>query len=275
VIALVMAAQQDMRWTTSPRLTLELAFVRACLPETDPTPAGLTARLERLERLANLEPGTTVPAEPAYGTTAPPSPADAVDVPTVDVPTDDELVVVAEEPTPEGPAAPVEPEPAGSAAEPVAQPAGADDAEPSTQMPVPHAADAGSVDVALLRRSWPALMDHLGQMRQPVLRALLEGATPAAYDGTTLELAFPPDKRFSVGKVESRQDVLLQAIGDLFGIAPAIAFVVRESRERPHEPAVQVIEEDEAPADEAEALRRVQEMLGAQPIEATTEQAAE
>ena len=62
VLALLLAAQNDMRWTTSPRLSLELALVRATLPETDPNPAGVVARLERLERLANLDPpGAAVP----------------------------------------------------------------------------------------------------------------------------------------------------------------------------------------------------------------------
>ena len=55
VISLLLAAQADMRWTTSPRLSLELALVRATIPETDPNPAGVVSRLERLERLANLE----------------------------------------------------------------------------------------------------------------------------------------------------------------------------------------------------------------------------
>ena len=56
VIELLLAAQNDMRWTTSPRLSLELALVRATIPETDPSPAGTLARLERLERLANVDP---------------------------------------------------------------------------------------------------------------------------------------------------------------------------------------------------------------------------
>ncbi len=65
VIELLLAAQNDMRWTTSPRLSLELALVRSTIPETDPSPSGTLARLERLERLANLEPGTVVPAADA------------------------------------------------------------------------------------------------------------------------------------------------------------------------------------------------------------------
>ncbi len=81
-------------------------------------------------------------------------------------------------------------------------------------MPVPHAADAGSVDVVMLRRSWTSLLEHLGQMArpQPVLRALLEPATPASFDGSTLELAFPPSGGFGVQRVMDRQDVLKQAL---------------------------------------------------------------
>ncbi|HXF73477.1 MAG TPA: DNA polymerase III subunit gamma/tau, partial [Actinomycetota bacterium] len=56
ILALLLQAQSDMRWTTSPRLSLELALVRAAIPEADPEPQGLLARIERLERLAGLEP---------------------------------------------------------------------------------------------------------------------------------------------------------------------------------------------------------------------------
>src|SRR5207244_12908089 len=74
VISLLLAAQNDMRWTTSPRLSLELALVRATMPDTDPGPAGIVARLERLERLANLAPGTEIPTADAVPPT--PSPSD-------------------------------------------------------------------------------------------------------------------------------------------------------------------------------------------------------
>jgi DNA polymerase-3 subunit gamma/tau len=229
ILALLLAAQNDMRWTTSPRLSLELALIRACLPDTDPTPAGVVSRLERLERLANLAP---------------------------------EAVVVLEEPA-EAPPPPVA---APAVPPPVADPAVPPIDESATQMPVPQAADAESVDVAMLRRSWGALIDHLGQLRQPILRAVLESATVASFDGETLELAFPPDKRFGVQKVQDRQDELQQALGDLFGIAPRITCVVRESREPGGSATAEVVEEEETPSDD-EALRRVQEMLGATPVE--------
>jgi DNA polymerase-3 subunit gamma/tau len=238
VISLLLAAQNDMRWTTSPRLSLELALIRACIPDTDPTPHGVVAPLERLERLAGLSAGTPLP-EDAAPTAAPP---------TVDVRSPEEPVVEVEAPREE----PVEAEPSPTS---------------TRQMPVPHAASADSVDVAMLRRSWPSLIDHLGQLRQPILRAILESATVSRYEDGVLELAFPPDKRFGVQKVEDRQADLQQALQDLFGIRPRITCVVRESRDPVGGPAaVEVVEEEDAP-DEAEALRRVQEMLGATPLE--------
>jgi DNA polymerase-3 subunit gamma/tau len=268
VIALLLAAQNDMRWTTSPRLSLELALVRACLPDTDPSPAALTSRIERLERLANVAPGAVVPAADADAP-APAAVSKAAVAPTPS-PADDVVVVEPAEPPAdavrdalEAPPAPSD-APADAPTTPAPTPANGDG--PTTQMPVPHAADAESLDVAAFRRSWKALHDHIGQMRQPVLKAFLESATPVAYDGATLELAFPPDKRFGVQKVMGRRDILRQAIQDVFGVSPEIECVVRESRDPSGGTAsVELVEEDEVP-DEAEALRRVQEMLGAQPI---------
>jgi DNA polymerase-3 subunit gamma/tau len=216
VLALLLAAQSDMRWTTSPRLSFELALVRATMPETDPQPAGVVARLERLERLANLDVTATSPA---------PVPT-AVDLPA-------------------------EPE---ATAEPASQ---APTGVPEVQPPMPVAADAGNVDTTMLRRGWPTLLEHLQSIRQPILKALLESATVATFDGETIELAFPPDKRFAVQKIEAKADELRGVLNDVFGVRPQIRCVVRESTVGP------IVEEEEVP-DEAEALRRIQEMLGAE-----------
>ena len=233
ILSLLLTAQNDMRWTTSPRLSLELALVRATMPETDPNPAGLVARLERLERLANLAPGTEVPAADAVASPAPPSPSDDV----VDLVADDAAVAPQE----------------------VAATAHVEDGSTTA-----HAASAGNVDVTMLRRSWPALIEHLGSTRQMILKAILESATVASYDGETLELAFPTDRKVGPQKVEERQEDLRDALGALFGIRPKITCVVREHVGPVGGPAsVEIVEEEETP-DEAEALRRVQEMLGAQ-----------
>jgi hypothetical protein len=84
----------------------------------------------------------------------------------------------------------------------------------------------------------------------------------AAFDGENLELAFPPAFRNNVRQVESRVETLQDALADLLGIRPAIRCVAREQRSGDEPASVVLVEEDDVP-DEAEALRRVQEMLGA------------
>jgi DNA polymerase-3 subunit gamma/tau len=252
VIELLLAAQNDMRWTTSPRLSLELALVRATIPETDPSPAGTLSRLERLERLANLEPGSTVPsadAAPAPVPAAPAQPVEASEPAAVAAPESVEAPVPAAEPAPRTPA-PVAPTPAADS-------------------DAPHAASAASVDVAMLRRSWPSVLDHLSQNQQPVLRALLESATPASFDGEALELAFPPSFRNNLRQVAARADKLQAALGDLFGVRPRIELVTREAHAGGTEPAAAAfVEEVEDPSEE-EALKRLKDVLGATPSDET------
>jgi len=131
----------------------------------------------------------------------------------------------------------------------------------------PHAASADSVDVTMLRRSWPSLLDHLSQVGQPVLRALLESATPATFDGETLELAFPPSFRNNLRQVASRADKLQAALGDLFGIHPRIESVTREATAGATEPATTAyVDEAEEPSEE-EALKRLKDVLGATPAD--------
>ena len=203
VIDLLLAAQSDMRWTTSPRLSLELALVRATIPETDPSPAGTLSRLERLERLANLEPGTTVPsadAAPVRGRAAGPprrGPNAGTWSPRRQLRPSSETARRRRGPLRDGPG--------GRAAHRRRGPRRGDPGASSTaagHADAPHAASAGNVDVAMLRRSWPSLLDHLSQVGQPVLRALLESATPASFDGETLELAFPPSFRNNLRQVD-------------------------------------------------------------------------
>jgi DNA polymerase III subunit gamma/tau len=266
VLALLLAAQNDMRWTTSPRLSLELALVRSTMPETDADTSALLTRLERLERLASLDPGAVVPTA-----------ADVAHAPAPKGPADDVEPAAVEPPAPQPSDAPL-PVDAPSQVVHVGEAGGSgaadDDARPTppegaapvpevTQMPVPHAADAGSIDVALLRRSWKSLLEHLSASREMILAAILESATVASYDGTTLELAFPPDRKVGPQKVDGKKAELQAALGDLFGVKPDVVCVVREVRESGGPAAVEIVEEDEV-VDEAEALKRVQEMLGAQ-----------
>ncbi|MBA3737425.1 MAG: DNA polymerase III subunit gamma/tau [Actinobacteria bacterium] len=261
VIELLLAAQNDMRWTTSPRLSLELALVRATIPETDPSPAGTLARLERLERLANVDPASVVPSAEAAGAARVGDPTPVV-VPT-------ETASASSRP-PSGVEVPAEATPAASKVSPPpveATPATPEAVSAEAAADAPHAASADSVDVTMLRRQWPSLLEHLSQIGQPVLRALLESATPATFDGETLELAFPPSFRNNLRQVASRADKLQAALGDLFGIRPRIESVTREAHAGGTEPAaVAYVEEAEEPSEE-EALKRLKDVLGATPAD--------
>jgi hypothetical protein len=119
------------------------------------------------------------------------------------------------------------------------------------------------VDVEMLRRSWKTLIDHLWSAHKPVLKASLELATPVAYDGVTLQLAFPPDQRFIVAKVEGKEEELQGALQELFGIAPNITCIVREPVAGPP-----VVDDDEDPLSEEEVIARMRAELGASDLPA-------
>lgn len=60
-ISLLAAAESEARWSTQPRLSLELALLRLARPDVDPTLEGLRGRVLRLERMLQA----TEPDQPA------------------------------------------------------------------------------------------------------------------------------------------------------------------------------------------------------------------
>ena len=192
VLSLLLQAQTDMRWSTAPRLTLELALVRASLPETDPRPEALVSRLERLERLAGID------AQPAEQPAQPEVQPEKAQATAADAPPLAEL-------------------PVAEAPPPVDRPAA-----------VPPPTAVGSVDAGMLRRSWPQVVETLKARRKMVLFANAEVATVGSYDGQTLELVFPPDRPYGAQKIEQKQDELREVLTEMFGVAPEIRCTVRE-----------------------------------------------
>jgi DNA polymerase III subunit gamma/tau len=264
VIALLIDAQTDMRWTTSPRLSLELALIRATIPETDAAPEALVSRLERLERVAGIT-GGGGSQSPAPATAAPPDASATTVGPggsgTGDVADSAPPAVEPEGRRPSKRTAASGAEEAASGPDPSgteAGPAEAGTAAKSASGPV-LGAGTSAVDVSMLRSNWPTVISHLRSSGKAVLPSFLEIATPAAFDGTTLELVFPPERPYGVQKVLEREGELRQALQDLFGIAPAISCVIREPVAGPAEPV-----EDE-PLSEEEALARLAAELGATP----------
>jgi DNA polymerase-3 subunit gamma/tau len=225
VLSLLLQAQTDMRWSTAPRLTLELALVRAALPETDPQPAALLARLERLERLAGLPTQGDEPSEP---------------------------------PSSEAQARPSRSEITDSGEASVSTPGD----ESSDEPPVKelHAPDAGAVDAQMLRRAWPQVVEALKARRRMVLYANAQVATVGTFDGTTLELIFPPGREFGARKIEQKQDDLREVLQELFGVSPTIRCTVREG-------TVPEPESDEPPASPEAAADLLRRQFGAELVE--------
>ncbi|HET7928298.1 MAG TPA: DNA polymerase III subunit gamma/tau [Actinomycetota bacterium] len=260
VIALLIDAQTDMRWTTSPRLSLELALIRATIPETDAAPEALVSRLERLERVAGITGGGA-----GGGSQSPPTPT----VPPP-APSDESATTVGPGGGATGNAADPAPRSGETKRKRPTKGAEASSAEEAASGPPPPGTDAeatgpvlgagtAAVDVTMLRSNWPTVISHLRSSGKAVLPSFLEIATPAAFDGTTLELVFPPERPYGVQKVLEREGELRLALQDLFGIAPAISCVIREPVAGPAEPV-----EDE-PLSEEEALARLAAELGATP----------
>jgi DNA polymerase III subunit gamma/tau len=248
ILSLLLQAQTDMRWTTSPRLTLELALVRSALPETDPQPAALLARVERLERLAGLTSDADTPSSSSTEeTSAPPSA-------TRGVASGDASASPADEPArgrSEG--TPLVTEERPSAARVQEE----QDAPPETG---PHAPRAGAVDTEMLRRSWPEVLEALKGRRKMRLYASSQPATVGSFDGDTLELVFPPGREVTAAKVGELSSDLVEVLEELFGISPTVKCTVREGA------AIELTEDEPAPSPEAaEALLRSQ--FGAELVE--------
>jgi DNA polymerase-3 subunit gamma/tau len=266
ILTLLVQAQTDMRWTTSPRLTLELALVRAALPETDPQPAALLARVERLERLAGLPPpeASTSQDRAAHASASPPVtrgvPSGAVsargdrraDAVAGGATVSPGQAAEAESSTKVGESRTSEPEPRGGR-----------EAVPEGRVETsqgPHAPAAGAVDTEMLRRSWPQVLDALKAQRKMRLFASSQLATVGSFDGTTLELVFPPGRDVGAAKVRELSADLVEVLRELFGIAPAVTCTVREGS------AIDVADDEPPPSPEAaEALLRAQ--FGAELVE--------
>jgi len=309
VVSLLLAAQADMRWTTSPRMSLELALLRASIPEADPTPAGLGARLERLERLAGVpgsegvaaippvaaaeapsrrpkpaarggakpkagreDVGDRQPEAPAAGSAGAAGGEDAGE-PQTEAPMDAAATTAGEEGAGAGEtragadtngAEARRPEKPPSASEGASQAPGKAERVVEAATKEPHAPSTGSLDLMTIRRSWPQLIDYLSQNGQMILMALLRSATPAAWDGTSLEIVFPPGWKSNVDKVQSREGEFQEAFVEVFGVSPNVVCLTREAVPQ----GVVLLEDDDAePVSTEDAVARLRAELGAEPEE--------
>jgi DNA polymerase III subunit gamma/tau len=272
ILSLLLQAQTDMRWSTAPRLTIELALVRAAVPETDPQPAALLARVERLERLAGLS-HPEASSAPSPGTRGVPSEGASSPVENAAGGAAREATVssgkrggVARGGGGDATVSSEQPDEAGVILDRVEEGGGEPERRAPSEGPPArsaHAPDASAVDTEMLRRSWGEVVESLKGRRKMVLFANAQLATVGAYDGETLELVFPPGKEFGARKIEDKRTELVEVLEELFGITPKVRCTVRPGMVAEAEP-----EPDDPPASPEAAEALVKEQFGAEVVDA-------
>jgi DNA polymerase-3 subunit gamma/tau len=195
ILDLAGEAHIQLRQAVDNRLALEIAFARMARPDLHTSPASMLARIERLERMAGIEP--EVPAgEPA---------AEPPRLQPVPRPAPPKAVAAAAPPAPKvAPAPPLAPAPAGSS----------------------------EVDIERVQRAWPAVME-LVKKRKITAHAMFLSAAPAEFADGELVLQFPPINRFHRDKVSEPGSgylsPLVEAIFETFGVRPAIRCILGQN----------------------------------------------
>ena len=223
-IDVIAAALTAIREGDEPRMTVELALLRAARPQLDPSKEALMQRLERVEamieggagNLAGVTPPAQGPANPAAAGSAAQKAAGG----------DSE-------------------EAAGSDPAEPADDASATEAEPTGAGPV--AGVAGGVDLERVRDLWPAVVDQVRDSGSELLSTLLEAARPVAVDTeeAVLKVGFPAAAAFNKRKAEATEarDRFAEAVRTTVGERLRPVFVLLEGDDG-EEPATAMSDEE-------------------------------
>ena len=227
-------AQAEMRQQAPPRLTTEVAVVRATVPEADTTAEAALARIERLERLLDVgaTPGAPARSEPQREAEAP--------APRAKRARADE-----EEPAPAK-----KPAPKRSATEAAAEPP-----------PAPRPAAVGLVDLDKIKRDWPLVLEEVRKVRKS-LHALLAEGRPRSLDSDELQLECRYEFHARQLGEARNAAVIAEGLRSVFGVSLRIRTTVGDA------PVEQPVE-DEVSEESADPIDVLSSRLGAEVIEET------
>jgi len=230
ILDLAGEAHIQLRQAVDNRLALEIAFARMARPDLHASPASLLARIERLERMAGVEPEVPAGEPPAEPPRLQPAPQKAAAGPAPSPRAVENRAVehkVAERVTPLRQPAPSPPPVTPAAPSLVPAPA-----------PVPAA--SSEVDLERIQRAWPAVME-LVKKRKITAHAMLISAAPAQFADGELLMHFPPTHRFHRDKVSEPGSgylsPLVEAFFETFGVRPAVRCVLGQSESSAAVPA--------------------------------------
>jgi DNA polymerase-3 subunit gamma/tau len=182
-VDVISKALADIREGDEPRMTVELALLRAARPQLDPSREALAERLERLEAAVSGVARGPVAAAPREA--APVDSPESTPAPQTSEEGDSRDSRELREASSEEPAAP---DPGGS---PVAQ----------------AAAAAAVVDLEKVASLWPAVIDQVRESGSTVLSHALDSARPVALDveDAVLKVGFPASAAFNKRKAEAAE----------------------------------------------------------------------
>ncbi len=187
----------EMRGATAPRLQLELICARVLLPAAEDAERGVAARLDRLERRADIAgaaPAPAVAASPAPRRTPPPTEAAVTETPVTEPAVTETPVTEA---TVESPAEP----------------------EPEQARAVPEPVVAGGVDLVTVRRLWPEVLEAVGRMKRTTWAFVSQNAQVKGVDDGRLTLSFSTSGLRDVFLSRSdHQDYVREALIQVLGV---------------------------------------------------------
>jgi DNA polymerase III subunit gamma/tau len=217
-----------------PRMTLELALLRAARPELDPSREALAQRLERLEQAAERDSGAS-PDSPSSATTAHAPPAS------------DKV----RRATP--------PHPAPSDNEPVSR----------EQSQDRRSGDAEGLELEKLQEVWPAVVEQVRASGSELLSHVLAAARPVGVDAkeAVLKVGFPASAAFNKRKAEATdaRDRIGEAVRTVLGEPLRPVYVLLEGDEAGSEVEAEALSEEEL-------IARLREEFGAEEIDTSADE---
>lgn len=224
VLDVLVELAAELRWSSDPRLSLEIALTRMARPQGETTLTALAARVESLERA--LRSGVALSAA-ADGSAAESVSESQESRPTVDEPAASQGFTRADD---------------GSRVDHEAE-------SGSAEEPTVHAVrQPGPLDRASVKRNWKAVLAEVKKVKPSRAHTFAMVEIDLDADGRTLVLEFPADQGFSLQVAEDAEsrELLRDALAAVFGAPPPFRYQLGRG---PVRPAVEPAPEPAAPVD--------------------------
>jgi len=194
----------QVRWTSDPRLALEVALTRMARPQGDLTVEALSERVDALEAGAAVPNAVSRPDAPP-----PPAPGPAS--------TD------AQAEPPQGAPAPV----SAPAADRRDDAPSVSDSDRSKEPQVVEVSSAGGpIDRAHVKRAWPAVLAEMRKAKASRATFFTNTEVDVDADGHTLVVEFPADAGFTMKQAQEpgTRGMLLRAVATVLGAQPPVRY---------------------------------------------------